>query len=168
MAGSGFLHGLGAAVGLVLVASRLTVTEAPPRAPIAPARAPTAPEPVLAPPSGVGFPRAPDGHFYADALVNGAPVRFLIDTGSSGIVLTGADAMRAGLGVGDFTAEGTGVGGTVRLRPVVLARLAIGTSSADNVPAMIAENNVPVSLLGQSFLSRWGEVTIAGDRLTMR
>ena len=32
--------------------------------------------------------RASDGHFHAEALVNGVPVRFLVDTGASDIVLS--------------------------------------------------------------------------------
>jgi aspartyl protease family protein len=38
------------------------------------------------------LPRGPDGHFYADAQVNGATVRFLVDTGATVVVLTPADA----------------------------------------------------------------------------
>src|ERR1700742_4028591 len=41
--------------------------------------------------------RAPDGHFYADAMVNGARVHFLIDTGASMVALTSVDAQRAGI-----------------------------------------------------------------------
>jgi len=32
--------------------------------------------------------REPDGHFYADALVNNMSVRFMVDTGATGIALT--------------------------------------------------------------------------------
>lgn len=172
MSNSGFSYGLLAAATLVaLVAGGLRAPEREvPPAPVPPAASPMAmPLPALGSGlGGVALPRAADGHFYADAQVNGTSVRFLVDTGASAVVLTRADARRVGIGEGDFTAEGIGAGGRVRLRPVVLARVALGTVSADNVPAMVAEKGLPVSLMGQSFLGRWDEVRIAGDRLTMR
>lgn len=119
-------------------------------------------------PNGIVLERAPDGHFYADAKVNGTDVRFLVDTGATGVVLTRADARRASIGAGEFSARGIGAGGEVRLQPVTLARLTLGTAAVDNLPAMVAGGNLPVSLLGQSLLRRWGEVTIAGDRMVLR
>ena len=117
----------------------------------------------------VSLKRSPDSHFYALALVNGTPVRFMIDTGSSSIVLTPEDARRAGIGAGDFAARGVGAGGEIRLMPTRLARLALGPVAADNVPAMVAEEGkIPVSILGQSFLARAGSITIAGDTLVLR
>ena len=112
--------------------------------------------------------RAPDGHFYAEAQVNGARLRLLVDTGASGLVLTRTDAQRAGIAAGDFTAIGHGAGGSVRLMPTTLGRVAIGALSADNVPAMVAEDRLPVSLMGQTFLSRIGTVTIRGDQMVLR
>src|SRR3954466_4129647 len=41
--------------------------------------------------------KASDGHFWAEGQVNGAPVRFLVDTGASNVSLTPADARRLGL-----------------------------------------------------------------------
>lgn len=171
MAGSGFSFGLVAAAVLALAVTQLRAPESR-----------TAPQPALQPPqqnetisqpvgnglSGAEFARAPDGHFYAEATVNGAPVRFLIDTGASGVVLTRDDARRASVGGGDFTAEGIGAAGRIKLQPVMLSRLAIGTVAADNVPAMVAEPGLPVSLLGQSFLARWSRVEISGDRMVLR
>jgi aspartyl protease family protein len=40
--------------------------------------------------------RGEDGHFYIDALVNDRPVRFLVDTGATEIVLSPQDAERIG------------------------------------------------------------------------
>ena len=37
-----------------------------------------------------------DGHFYANATVDGVAVRFLVDTGASSITLSAADARRVG------------------------------------------------------------------------
>lgn len=112
--------------------------------------------------------RAFDSHFYADAQVNGATVHFMIDTGATSLVLTKADAQRAGVGTGDYTASGIGVGGEIRLMPVNIDRVAIGPLSASNVPAMVAEDGLTISLMGQSYLSRVGTVTISGDKMVLR
>ena len=49
--------------------------------------------------------RSADGHFYADLMVNGAPVHFLVDTGASVVALTRDDAQKVGLqfSEGEFT-----------------------------------------------------------------
>lgn len=112
--------------------------------------------------------RAPDSHFYAEAQVNGVPVRFMVDTGASSVVLTREDALRAGIGAGDYSATGIGAGGTLALMPVRISRLALGPLVADNVPAMVAKDELPVSLLGQTFLSRASSMEISGDRLVLR
>jgi aspartyl protease family protein len=170
MAGSGFLLGAAAVVGLVFLGAQLRTAEAPPAPPRADPPAAAGPSAPVG--NGLGsviLRRAADSHFYADAQVNGAAVRFLVDTGASGVVLTGGDARRAGIGAGDYSARGIGAGGEVRLMPASVARLALGPIAADNVPAMVAEEGrLPVSLLGQSFLSRVGSVTIEGDTLVLR
>ena len=111
--------------------------------------------------------RGPDGHFYAEAQVNGAPVRFLVDTGASMVVLTEADAQRAGIQLPSERALAMGVGGPVEIAPVTLDRIAIGGIEARGVQAAVAEQ-LPVSLLGQSYLQRLGGVEIRGDIMVLR
>jgi aspartyl protease family protein len=118
--------------------------------------------------ASVTIERAPDNHYYAEAQVNGASVRFIVDTGATSVVLTREDAQRAGLGTGDFTATGIGAGGQVKLMPVTIDRLAVGPLTADHVPAMVAEAGLPVSLLGQSYLSRVESVSISSDKMVLR
>ena len=111
--------------------------------------------------------RGPDGHFYADAQVNGATVRFLVDTGATVVVLTPADAQRAGIALPSERALAMGVGGTVEVAPVTIDRIAIGPLEARAVRAAVAEQ-LPVSLLGQTYLSQIGTVEISGDRMVLR
>ena len=46
--------------------------------------------------------------------------------------------------------------------------MALGPINGRNVRAMVAEGDIPVSLLGQSFLERVGTVEISGDELRLR
>lgn len=114
--------------------------------------------------------RSPDSHFYVDAEVNGAPVRFLVDSGASAVVLTPDDASRAGITAlpADYTAEAQTANGTVRLKPVTLDRVAVGGIEAAGVAAAVSEGGLPVSLLGQSYLARLSKVEIEGDRMVLR
>ena len=111
--------------------------------------------------------RAPDGHFYLDAQVNGAQIHFLIDTGASMVALTPEDAQRAGIALPNERATAQGAGGAVEIIPVTIDRIAAGPLEARDVPGAVARE-LPVSLLGQSFLSRVGNVQISGDRMVLR
>ena len=114
--------------------------------------------------------RARDGHFYADVRVNGSTSRMMIDTGATSVVLTRDDAQRAGIQArpGEFTATAQTAGGDIALKRVTIDRMALGSVDSRNVPAMVAENDLQVSLLGQSFLERVGTVEISGDEMRLR
>ena len=99
--------------------------------------------------------RAADGHFYADAMVNGARVHFLIDTGASMVALTAADAQRAGIALPSQRMTAMGAGGEIEVIPVTIDRIAIGSLEARNIEGAVARE-LPVSLLGQSFLEQVG------------
>jgi len=112
--------------------------------------------------------RGPDGHFYADAQVNGTTIRFMVDTGASVVVLTAADAQRAGIQLPSERSMAMGVGGPVEIVPVTLDRIAVGGIEARGVQAAVVAEELPVSLLGQSYLQRLGSVEIRGDRMVLR
>ena len=113
--------------------------------------------------------RNSDGHFYADARVNGATIHFLVDTGATGVALSQDDARRAGIPFSPATFEpiGQGASGEVRGQPVSLERISLGHREAEDLPAVILEGG-DRSLLGQNFLRRFGSVSIEGDRMVLR
>ena len=123
-------------------------------------------DPVTAP-SPRQLQRGPDGHFYADAQVNGTTIRFMVDTGASVVVLSAADAQRAGIQLPSERSMAMGVGGPVEITPVTLDRIAIGGIEARDVQAAVTDE-LPVSLLGQSYLQRLGSVEIHGDTMVLR
>jgi len=173
MAASGNIVWLGAGlIGLALLAPSLQPRGAAPPADISKKRSAEPAARSDAEPAGNGFAsreilRDADGHFYLDAQVNGARVRFLVDTGASIVALTAADAQRAGIALPSERATAQGAGGAVEVMPVTIERLAAGALEARSVPAAVVPE-LPVSLLGQSFLERVGRVEISGDRMVLR
>jgi aspartyl protease family protein len=113
--------------------------------------------------------REPNGHFYADAEVNNMTIRFVVDTGATGIALTRDDARRAGLAVsaGMFEVVAEGASGDVKGEWVTLDSVKLGQQEAKQVPAVILDGGQQ-SLLGQSFLQQFSSVEIKGDRMLLR
>ena len=113
--------------------------------------------------------RRSDGHFYADAKVNGRTVEFLVDTGASGIALSYRDAQRAGIDVNraNFYTVGEGASGPVRGQVIRIDEVKLGHETADGVSGIVMDGGTQ-SLLGQSFLERFGSVEIRGDTMTLR
>ena len=110
-----------------------------------------------------------DGHFYADALVDGANVRMLVDTGASVIALTREDAAAIGLewSEDDIKRIGTGASGAVFGVHATLDEVEIGGLVRSNVAAVIIPEGLETSLLGQSYLSQIGNVAIEGDSMVL-
>lgn len=113
--------------------------------------------------------RQPDGHFYAKVKVNYTTVDFMVDTGASGIALSTADARRANVDFdrSEFEIVGEGASGAVKGQRVLLDSVKLGPERATQVPAVVLDGG-DQSLLGQSFLERFGSVEIRGDTMTLR
>jgi aspartyl protease family protein len=110
-----------------------------------------------------------DGHFYADVDVNDEEIRFMVDTGASGIALTGSDAEMLGLGWtdGELGVVGRGAGGNVYGKRVRLASVSLGDIAVTDVEAVIIPRGLDVSLLGQSFLSKAESVRIEDGEMVI-
>ena len=109
------------------------------------------------------------GHFWVYAKVNGELVHFLVDTGASGVALTTKDAERAGIpfSSADFEDIGSGASGAVRGKLVTIKEIDVDGKKATDVPGAVLEGS-EMSLLGQSYLSRLGEVRMVGDYMVLR
>lgn len=119
------------------------------------------------------------GHFVVEAMVvlrgasgsldSGVPIRFLVDTGASDVVLSPRDAERLGLNVNalDYTRAYRTANGMVKGAPVRLNRISIGPLSLAEVRASV--NGVPMSrsLLGMSFLSRLSGYEVSRERMVL-
>jgi aspartyl protease family protein len=127
------------------------------------------PRPATVPNESV-YRRARDGHFYVDADVNGARIRFLIDTGATFVALSPEDARSAGLRIfeSDYTARTTTANGVTRVAPVTLRQVELEQMQLFDVRAVVLERPMPVSLLGMSFLSRLQSYETRNDELVLR
>ena len=111
-----------------------------------------------------------DGHYYAEAEINGRSVDVMVDTGASMVALTYEDAERAGLRLrpSDFTARVGTANGVAAVAPVTLDRVTIGRITVRNVQAAVTERGrMDKTLLGMSFLSRLERVDISSGRLLL-
>lgn len=116
------------------------------------------------------FHRAPDGHYYVDAEVNGAPIHFMVDTGASYVTLSPTDARSAGLDLSDrdFGERASTANGIARIAPVTLREIDVQQISITNVAAAVVEVPMPTSLLGMSFLSRLDGYEVRNGDLILR
>jgi aspartyl protease family protein len=114
--------------------------------------------------------RDPDGLFYVQALVNGKPVRFLVDTGASVVVLTAADARAVGARVEDeqFTQKVNTVGGSTQMAWTTIQSLRLAGRDVRGLRAGIVKEGLGVSLLGQNMLTQLELLTISAEGLSMR
>jgi aspartyl protease family protein len=113
--------------------------------------------------------RGTGGHFFTVANVNGEPIRFVVDTGATDVALTMDDARRAGVAVdpSKFEVVGTGASGDVRGQMVDLNEVDLDGKKVNGIHGVVLEG-LTVSLLGQNYLRQFDDVSISGDKMTLR
>jgi aspartyl protease family protein len=111
-----------------------------------------------------------DGGFYVMGQVNGTAVKFVIDTGANGVLLSPADAARAGVDVGalNFASPAETANGVGYSAPLTLSALNVGDMKLANVPAAVNKTPMSSSLLGMAFLRRLDSFEVRGDQLTLK
>lgn len=117
----------------------------------------------------IALPRAPDGHYYLTAEVNGAAIRFLVDTGATDIFLSRADATAAGLDMADLPFIGSAMtaNGEVRTAPARLDVIRLGGIEDRDVRAFVNEGDMRESLLGMAYLQRFSTIEIRDGALIL-
>ena len=110
-----------------------------------------------------------DRHFRIDSEVDGAQIRFLLDTGASIVVLNRRDALKIGFDMDKLaftqrtqTANGVGMGAPVRLREI-----RIGPIVVKNIRAMVNKTPMSTSLLGVNFMERLSGYSVKDGTLTL-
>lgn len=117
----------------------------------------------------IELPRAPDGHYYLTAEVNGAAIRFLVDTGATDIFLSREDAIAAGLDPANLAFIGSAMtaNGEVRTAPVRLESIRLGLHEDRGLRAFVNAGEMRESLLGMTYLQRFSSVEIRQGALIL-
>lgn len=111
-----------------------------------------------------------NGHYYAEAELNGRPVGVMVDTGATAVALTFEDAQRAGIHVSDseFTGRTRTANGEGRFAPVVIGSVTIGSITVPNVPGVVLQRGkLDVTLLGMSFLNKLSRAEMSNGKLVL-
>jgi aspartyl protease family protein len=116
----------------------------------------------------VEIPVGSDGHFYVDAEVDFHPIHFMVDTGASVIALRRSDAEKAGIRVtsSDFQHSVQTANGATNAAETELDSVVVKDIEVNGVRALILpDDQLPISLLGGSFLNRLVRFQIAEGTL---
>lgn len=108
------------------------------------------------------------GHFRTTGEVNGLPIRFMVDTGATLVVLPASDAQRLGI---DYRQgiKGTSntAAGKVAFYGIKLESVRVGNVTLRQVDGAVMEGDGPSeALLGMSFLGQTN-VTLDNDAMTL-
>jgi aspartyl protease family protein len=113
--------------------------------------------------------RAPDGHYWLRAEINGQPANFLVDTGATLTALSDETAAAAGL-----EPRQTGVpvrmqtaNGAVAAELTTIDEIRFGNVVARGLDAVIAPGLGPTNVLGMNFLSRLASVRLEGETMIL-
>lgn len=108
-----------------------------------------------------------DGHFMADGQINGAAIRFIVDTGATSVAIPASEANRLRIDYrkGQRVTTQT-AGGPTQAYVVRLDSIRIGSIELQNVEAIVIEQGLNISLLGNSFLNRM-EMRREGQTMTL-
>ncbi|MDO9608361.1 MAG: TIGR02281 family clan AA aspartic protease [Brevundimonas sp.] len=114
--------------------------------------------------------KGPDGHYWAQAKIEGRAVQVLVDTGATVVALTRADARRLGVDPAPeaFTGKVQTASGVVRAAPVDLKTISVAGVRVDYVEALVVEDGLTYSLVGRSYLGRLSAFEATPNGLTLR
>ncbi|MER2508075.1 MAG: TIGR02281 family clan AA aspartic protease [Amaricoccus sp.] len=113
--------------------------------------------------------RLGDGHFHADLKVNGAQVRFIVDTGATQLVLSRDDAAAAGIDVSNLAYLGRAetANGPIATATVRLDEVTFGDFVDHDLTASVGAGDLGVSLLGMDYLNRFAKIEISDDLMRL-
>lgn len=111
-----------------------------------------------------------DGHFYLESKTKtNQKIKFLVDTGASGISLTKQDALKLGFDLKKlkYTQKHSTANGISYSAPVRIEQLTIGKKTFYDIEASISSGGLDISLLGMSLIESFNHFKITKDMLIL-
>lgn len=114
--------------------------------------------------------RSRDGHYWLRATFNGVPIKLMVDTGASNIVLSPDDARAVGLRSQtlDFTGRADTANGSVPFARATITSVGVGDQTFFDVPVTVNGAEMQGSLLGMTMLNKFASIEFRGDTLILR
>jgi aspartyl protease family protein len=113
--------------------------------------------------------RAPDGHFWVDARLNGERVRFLVDSGATTTSISRDVAERAGIEPSrGFPAMVRTANGIVSVERGRAETLKVGNIERRDVAVHISDAFGDMNVIGMNFLSSLSGWSVEGRTLVLR
>lgn len=124
---------------------------------------------ILTESGAIAIPQSRDGHYRVALDLNGTPVSFIVDTGATEMVLSTEDATRIGMDPAslNFTGRANTANGVIRTAPIWLEEVRFGEIVDRNVAARVSGGEMPGSLLGMGYLSRFSTIQISNGVMTL-
>ena len=114
--------------------------------------------------------KAADGHYWAEAAVNGHEVKFLVDTGATAVSLTTDDARRLGIDPAglNYDAKVITASGPARAARIKLDSVSVAGAQVRDVDALVIETGLQTSLLGMTYLGRLSQFEATQTGMILR
>jgi len=113
-----------------------------------------------------------DNHFYLDAKINNIPIKFLIDTGASNILLSYNDAQKIGVDLNklNFNIPHNTANGTIFTAEVTIQEIHIGNTIFKDMNAFIIPEDPSnqISILGMTFLDTFDYYIVDNDIMILK
>jgi aspartyl protease family protein len=112
---------------------------------------------------------AKDGHYYMDIKINNVPIKFMVDTGASSVVLGKDEAKRVGINIDElnFNKSYQTANGVIFAAAAVIDKVEFAGLNFQNLPVSINSANMGAPLLGMSFLRKFKKYEFYRDRLIL-
>ncbi len=113
--------------------------------------------------------RAPDGHYWLRAEVNGHPANFLVDTGATLTAVSVETAEAAGLEPreGSLPVRMQTANGSVAAEMTTIDELRFGNVAARGLDGIIAPGLGQTNVIGMNLLSRLASVRLEGETMIL-
>lgn len=115
------------------------------------------------------IPRERNGHFYLTLTIAGKPIRFMVDTGATAIVLSDNAVAALGIDKRDlvYTGRARTANGEIRTARITLPDVRLGEISEGDLRGSVGDGPLEVSLLGMDYLRRFSSIEMTSDRLIL-